>query len=286
MIGQRTHACDGGSVDKAKQSEVVLRILSAIVLAMTALVMTYAGVWPFTLLVVIAGVVTSWEWSRITCNSRKRFCFLALSATTIGAALLTATGWPEMAIMLIAAAAFAVVLLATRSADLTWLSPGAFLVGLPTIALVWLRQAPEYGWWSIFFIFAVVWATDSAAYFSGRLIGGAKLAPHISPNKTWSGFCGGLLAAIFVGTLFTMAPVPSAPLTLSVLAAVLSVVAQIGDLAESAIKRRFGTKDASSLIPGHGGLLDRIDGLLFAALAAAGLVLLLQSGPPGQGIFI
>jgi phosphatidate cytidylyltransferase len=117
----------------------------------------------------------------------------------------------------------------------------------------------------VFWLFAVVWATDTAAYISGRLIGGPKLAPRFSPNKTWAGLIGGALAAALVGviaaTLMGDAPMPSMALA----SAGLAVVAQAGDLVESALKRRFGVKDASTLIPGHGGVLDRLDGMLFAA---------------------
>lgn len=290
MIGSKNQSGDDGKISKPKHSEVALRIFSAAVLASIALAATYAGVWPFAILIAFAGVVMSWEWSRIICKSRQDAWFFLLASAAISATFLTSAGWPEVAVFVIVTGALLAGLLASRFAGLKWIAAGILFVGAPSIALVWLRQAahygPDYGWWSILFVFAVVWATDSAAFAAGRLIGGAKLSPKISPNKTWSGFWGGLLAAMVAGGLFALAPVPSSALTLALVAGFLSLAAQIGDLAESALKRKFGTKDASSLIPGHGGLLDRVDGLVFAAIAAAGLSLVLQSGLPGQGIFI
>ncbi|GBF26463.1 phosphatidate cytidylyltransferase [bacterium MnTg02] len=298
MIGPKTQSCDDGKISKPKHSEVSLRFFSAAVLASIALATTYAGGWPFAILIAFAGVVMSWEWSGITCKSHQDAWFFLLASAAISATFLTSSGWPEVAVVVIVTGALLAGLLASRFADLKWIAAGILFVGAPSIALVWLRQAahygpdygadygPDYGWWSILFVFAVVWATDSAAYAAGRLIGGAKLSPKISPNKTWAGFWGGLLAAMVAGGLFALAPVPSSALTLALVAGFLSLAAQIGDLAESALKRKFGTKDASSLIPGHGGLLDRVDGLVFAAIAAAGLSLVLQSGLSGQGIFI
>ena len=289
MIGPKIQLYDDGKISRPKHSEVVLRIFSAVILASIALATTYAGVWPFAILIAVAGVVISWEWSGITCKPRQDTGFLLLACAAISATFLTSAGWPEVAVVVIGAGALLAGFLARRYAELKWLAAGVLFVGAPSIALVWLRQAPDFGpdygpdlgWWSILFIFAVVWVTDSAAFASGRLIGGAKLSPKISPNKTWAGFCGGLLTAMVTGGLFSLAPVPSSALTLALVAGFLSLAAQIGDLAESALKRKFGTKDASSLIPGHGGLLDRVDGLVFAAIAAAGLSLVLQSGLPG-----
>jgi phosphatidate cytidylyltransferase len=130
------------------------------------------------------------------------------------------------------------------------------------------------------FLFAVVWATDVAAYFAGRLIGGAKLCPAISPNKTWSGALAGVLAGTAAGVAVAVfgGIHPIAPII--IVSLLLSVAAQFGDLFESALKRRFGVKDASHAIPGHGGLMDRLDGFIAAALAAA-LIGLARGGIDG-----
>ncbi|WP_343039126.1 phosphatidate cytidylyltransferase [Propylenella binzhouense] len=159
-----------------------------------------------------------------------------------------------------------------------WIALGLLYVGIPTAGLVLLRIGGPEAWIGIVFIFAIVWATDTAAYFGGRTIGGPKLWPRISPNKTWSGAVAGLLAGIVAGAL--VAAASGAPLVAAaVLAAVLSVASQAGDLLESAFKRRFSVKDSGSLIPGHGGVLDRIDGLYGAAAAAWILSLAGFSGP-------
>jgi phosphatidate cytidylyltransferase len=147
---------------------------------------------------------------------------------------------------------------------------GVPYVGLTAIALIWLR-ADAAGFSRVLVLLLIVWATDIAAYLAGRLIGGPKLAPAISPGKTWSGAAGGLVGALVVG--FVASPGVWGLAT----AAVLSVVSQIGDLMESWIKRRYGVKDSGKLIPGHGGLLDRLDGVLTAAPVAA--ILALAAGP-------
>lgn len=142
---------------------------------------------------------------------------------------------------------------------------------LAAFALIWLRADPAAGRANVLFVVVVVWASDIGAYLTGRLIGGARLAPRISPGKTWSGAAGGLLAAVAVGVIAGRLPG-------GVVAAALSVVAQAGDLAESAAKRHAGVKDSGTLIPGHGGLLDRLDGLIAAGPAAALLAFVLGPG--------
>ena len=140
-----------------------------------------------------------------------------------------------------------------------------------------LRRDPEFGLSAILFLFAIVWATDIVAYFAGRTFGGPKLWAAVSPKKTWSGAIGGTLGAIAAGLVTVkLMGVTLAPM-LIVVAFGLSVVAQAGDLLESAVKRYFGAKDASQLIPGHGGLMDRLDGFLTAAAAAA-MVGLIRGG--------
>jgi len=151
---------------------------------------------------------------------------------------------------------------------------GVPYVGLAAAALVWLRFDPDVGQANVLFVVLMVWATDIGAYAVGRLVGGAKLAPSISPGKTWSGAVGGIVAAVAVGVAIGRDTV----LPAICVAAVLSVISQAGDLLESALKRRFGVKDSGKLIPGHGGLLDRLDGLLTAAPAAALLALALGRG--------
>lgn len=203
------------------------RIISAAVMLPMAVAAAWFGDWAFGILVGLAGVLMLWEWQRLP----------ILSAAP--------PAW-------------------TRNRPVWWLVGLLYLVP-PCIALVWLRQQPEHGRHIVFWLFCVVWATDTGAYFAGRGIGGPKLIPSISPNKTWAGLLGGMVAAAIVGGLVgAINPVLPA-FALAGLAGVVAVVSQAGDFTESAMKRAFGVKDASQIIPGHGGVLDRLDGLLFAA---------------------
>jgi phosphatidate cytidylyltransferase len=150
-----------------------------------------------------------------------------------------------------------------------WIALGAGYAGAMLAAPLIIRADDSFGFIAMIFLFAVVWATDVAAYFAGRLIGGPKLWPAVSPNKTWSGAAAGAIAGTAAG--WVVAAVAGIGPIAPIIAAgfVLSVAAQFGDLFESALKRRFGAKDASHAIPGHGGLMDRLDGFLAAAVAAA-----------------
>lgn len=168
-----------------------------------------------------------------------------------------------------------------------WIALGVVYAGVLLLAPILLRRDPAFGFVAIVFVFAIVWATDIVAYFTGRALGGPKLWPAVSPKKTWSGATGGTLGGVAAGVLvvklFGLAVAPM----LVLVALGLSVVAQAGDLLESAIKRHFGAKDASHLIPGHGGLMDRLDGFLTAA-AAAVMVGLLRGGleGPARGLLV
>ena len=181
---------------------------------------------------------------------------LALAATWIGS-------WAF--ILLIAAGAVVAAWEWTRLCgwSLGWTSAGLVYVGLPAAALLWLRgQDRETAFW----VLLVVWATDIAAYAVGRAIGGWRLLPKVSPNKTWAGAIGGIVAAALAGWIVAAGFALSVdPILVAGLSALLALAAQGGDLFESAVKRHFGAKDAGKLIPGHGGLLDRIDGLMAAA---------------------
>jgi phosphatidate cytidylyltransferase len=168
-----------------------------------------------------------------------------------------------------------------------WLAGGVAYAGVLLFAPLILRRDPAFGLTAILFLFAIVWATDIVAYFAGRAIGGPKLWPAVSPKKTWAGALGGTLGGIVAGLLTVKLMGLSVTPTLIVVACILSMVAQGGDLLESSIKRHFGAKDASQLIPGHGGLMDRLDGFL-TAVAAAVMVGLLRGGldGPARGLLI
>jgi len=165
-----------------------------------------------------------------------------------------------------------------------WLTAGAVYAGAAALCPIVLRADADYGLVAIFFLFAVVWTTDIAAYFVGRIFGGPKLWPAVSPKKTWSGALGGLAGAIIAAFVVASFAALSHGAAI-VLAALLSVASQAGDLFESHLKRRFGVKDASHIIPGHGGVMDRLDGFIFAA-ALATLIGLARGGwsAPGRGL--
>ncbi len=166
---------------------------------------------------------------------------------------------------------------ARRPGAVPWYGLGLVYVFVPCIALIWLRNDPSVGLQQIFWIVALVIAADTGAYIAGRSIGGPKLAPRISPNKTWSGLGGAVVSAAAVGAITAVVmDLPSVGTVIAVSGG-LGIVAQAGDLAESAFKRHFGVKDASNIIPGHGGALDRVDGLIAVAAAVAGINVLIGS---------
>ncbi len=251
---------DQGSAPKARPwSDLRLRVLSALVLLPLGLGCLWLGGWVWAALIVLATVGLALEWSALcdaTSASAAAVAILLAIATGLGAA-----GMAAEALLVLVGGTAAVWITGRR----VWLALGVPYVGLTALALVWLRAEPVGGRSEVLFLLLVVWATDIAAYLVGRLVGGPRLAPAISPGKTWSGAAGGLAGALLVGWSAGPAAMP--------LAALLSVVAQAGDLLESGIKRRFGVKDSGRMIPGHGGLFDRLDGVLTAAPAAALLVL-------------
>jgi phosphatidate cytidylyltransferase len=251
------------------------RIVSSLVLAAGALVATIVGGWLFVVVVLVAVVIMAGEWSRLATEvPAPRTLLVAATAAVPAAAILALTaGHPLPAVALLLCGA---VLLAVGGAFALGWQPlraagGALYVGVPSLALVWLRGDVPGGLQHLIWLLLVIWATDICAYLVGRSAGGPKLAPRISPGKTWSGLLGGVAGAGLVGAL--AAHVMGAGYWFAAaVGASLAVVGQAGDLFESALKRHAGVKDSGHLIPGHGGLLDRIDGLVFAAPAFAGMV--------------
>ena len=172
-------------------------------------------------------------------------------------------------------------------ARVDWLAAGVGYAAVLLFAPLILRRDPVLGFAAILFLFAVVWTTDIVAYFAGRALGGPKLWPAVSPKKTWSGAVAGTLGGVMAGILAVkLSGISVAPM-LVLVAGLLSVAAQAGDLIESAVKRHFGAKDAGSIIPGHGGVMDRLDGFLTAAAAAA-MVGLIRGGldTPARGLLV
>ena len=168
-----------------------------------------------------------------------------------------------------------------------WAAGGVVYAGALLLAPALLRGDPDWGLTALLFLFAIVWTTDIFAYFCGRAIGGPLLWPSVSPKKTWSGAVGGLVGGVAAGVAVAYASGIGRLGIVGVMALVLSVLAQAGDLFESAVKRRFGAKDASHLIPGHGGLMDRLDGFLVAALAALLIGMIRQgTAAPARGLLV
>ena len=262
-----------------------MRVASALVLAALA-VAAIASPWSFVLLVVIAGAILAWEWGRLTRRGGFDGPFMIEAVSVAAVAVLVAVGRPDLAFLVLAATAAAIGFTGPASSTPVWNIVGLAYAAVPAWALVWLRADPTLGAVAVLFVFAIAWTTDTASYVAGRLIGGPKLAPEISPKKTWSGFIVGSLVPALIGYAFAVTLVKdSSAWRLSLVGVALALACQAGDLVESAVKRRFGAKDASQLIPGHGGLLDRIDGLLLAAVLA-GLIALRDPANPGRALLI
>ncbi len=276
--------------------DLPLRVVSALVLAPVAIGIAYLGGWIFAAFWGIAAIVVMWEWATLVAGSGRRSVVMTgIVAVALSAALAASSTGASDALRDLRFAAAAIVLVMGMLAlaaiapreRASWLAAGVPYAGAMALAPIVLRSDAEFGFIAMMFVFAVVWATDIAAYFVGRAVGGPKLAPRLSPNKTWSGSIGGLAGAVLAAVLVVhFGGVSSMPAAI-VVAMALSTVAQIGDLAESAIKRRFGVKDASSLIPGHGGLMDRLDGFVAAAVLAC-LIGLAHGGmdAPARGFLI
>ena len=274
---------------KPVSSELVLRINSALVLVALTLALTYAGARTFAALILFAATLMSWEWGRVVRGAGIDLIFALQSAAIIAAGFLTLKSYYASAVALIIGATWLAFRMHRESnfrSDPWWTAAGVYYAGFPAIALIAIRQDPEYGFHAILYLFLVVWSADTGAFFTGRLIGGPKLAPKISPNKTWSGFIGGAVFACFAGTVFALWLGHTSIPAVAGLSIALALVSQGGDLGESFIKRFFGVKDSSGLIPGHGGVLDRLDGLVFAAIGAGLIAAAADPLKPGRALLV
>ena len=263
-------------------SNLVTRIVSAVVLAPLFLAVVWYGGWLFLVVIAIAGLLILDEWSRIT-RSRD---FVALFAAFGLVAAVAGVWWSSnfYAAMFIIDTVIIVGLLSLLSGRPPWIALGVLYAGLPTVAFGALRLG-ENGLWAVAVIVALTWATDIAAYFVGRTLGGPKLWPAVSPKKTWSGAIGGLAGGALAAWIVSMISGIGTPLLVALVALPLSVASQLGDLAESSLKRHFGVKDSGTLIPGHGGIMDRVDGLLAATVAAYAIGLVASGGgDPSLGL--
>lgn len=267
---------------RTRFSELSKRLLSGTVFAAAALGLAYAGPLPFAVLVLALALVMSWEWAHVVRGVSLDLTLIIHGLAAVAAIALTTFGLAALGIAVLIIGAIIVAALEFGERPIVS-ALGVFYVGLPSVALLWLRSSEPMGFLAVLFIVVIVAATDTAAFAAGRLIGGPRLAVRISPNKTWSGLAGGLLAATIAGALFALY-VGVSPGALAATSLVLGLIAQAGDLCESALKRAFGVKDVSNLLPGHGGFMDRVDGIVAAAVAAALAALYVDPYMPAQAL--
>ncbi len=256
--------------------EIGLRTASAIVIAPAAILATWAGGPWFLVLMSVAAALLAIEWGLISEPAAPNRIGMAVGVAILAAIFATYSGELGLGLVLLVFGSVCAALFARaiRASTLD-AAYGALYIGWPCVLLVWLRMSPDGLGWAVL-LFAVAWAADIMAYVTGSLVRGPRLWPRFSPNKTWSGFLGGLAAGAVAGAV-AAAWLDLGPLT-AVWGGLLGLIAagatMAGDLWESALKRRYGVKDAGNLIPGHGGLLDRVDGLMFAVVAVAAARLL------------
>jgi len=270
---------------EVRSGALAARVTSALIMAPAVLAATYFGGTVFNAVVVVLGVVLAWEWSRLCGGASYTAVTVVMAAALIagiGANSLGHASWLSLVLPLGlgAVAAFSWYARADRkrrgeraaSSYPLWTAGGYLYITATCLALLRIRGDAVWGLATILWLFAVVWAADSGAYAFGRAIGGPKLAPKISPNKTWAGFLGGTACAGAAGGIVGMLVGAAAAAPLVAAGLCLGVVSHTGDLFESWMKRYFNFKDSGTLIPGHGGLFDRVDGLMAAsvALGAAG----------------
>jgi phosphatidate cytidylyltransferase len=256
-----------------------MRVVAALVLAPVTIAIAWFGGWPWLWLVTAAAGLIYVEWLMIVGAVRERALVTTglLAVAAAGLCLMAGLTAPALGVL----AAGIVVLAALARGQRPWVAGGLVYAGLAMVAAILVRADAEFGFLALVFVLLVVWGADIGGYFAGRAIGGPKLWPRVSPKKTWAGAIGGLAlslaAAVAIAALGFGRLVP-----LLVLGGVLSVVSQLGDLFESAVKRRFGVKDSSQIIPGHGGLMDRLDGFV-AAIVVAAVIGFARGGLDGIG---
>ena len=258
---------------------LVMRIAVAAVLIPLAVAIAYAGGWLWTALVTLAAIGLFVEWLAIVGFAGATRVTVPGVAALAVAGLCFAIGRVDAALIVLAVGFVAVVSIAPERRG--WAAAGFLYAAAAEIASVLVRLDPVKGFAALMFVLLIVWVTDSGGYFAGRGIGGPKLWPRVSPKKTWAGAAGGFAASLAVAVGFAAFDLGKiGPLLM--LSGALSIVSQLGDLFESAVKRRFGVKDSSHIIPGHGGLLDRLDGFV-AAVVVAALFGFLRGGADGVG---
>jgi phosphatidate cytidylyltransferase len=262
--------------------ELRLRILSGIVLALVAVGDTWIGGPGFAILSAVIGLAVWYEWTSMTRIAEgDKGAYVAGWGVQILVAVLIVGGGDAYALPVLVLSSLVAIVWSRFHGRGWWLPGGVFYAGLTTISLATIRGDTDYGFVAMLFVFAVVWATDILAFFIGRAIGGPKLAPRISPGKTWSGAIGGAVSGVIAGTAVFAAFFSLDGPRIPTIALVLSIASQCGDLFQSYVKRRCGVKDSGRIIPGHGGVWDRVDGLVVACFVA--LLIALGEAVSGNG---
>ena len=271
---------DGGrgtdaGLQESRAHNLVLRVASAAVLGPAILALTYIGGWPFLALCFLAALGILYEWTCLTVGRAEPRILLPGAIGLFAAAFFAGAALPNEAIAVTVVGAVAAALVSStaghgiaRFRTGSWAASGVIYAAAAFLGPALLRRDPVWGLRALLFLFATVWATDIFAFAFGRVLGGPLLSPSISPKKTWSGSLGGLVGGVAAGLGVAYTSGVGKLGIIGAMALLLSVLAQAGDLLESAIKRRFGAKDTGTLIPGHGGLMDRLDGFLVAAFVA------------------
>jgi phosphatidate cytidylyltransferase len=258
---------------------LLMRVAAALVLAPSAIAIAWAGGWFWTALVTLAAIGLYVEWLMIVGIVRERRVVAAGIVALAASGLCLALGRLELSLAILMLGLFGVVLLPAEKRG--WVAAGFCYAAAAELASVLVRLDSVAGFVALILVLLIVWVTDIGGYFAGRGLGGPKLWPRVSPKKTWAGAIGGFIASLAIAAGFaSLGFGRMGPLLL--LGAVLSIASQLGDLFESAVKRRFGVKDSSQIIPGHGGLLDRLDGFV-AAIVLAALVGVFRGGIDGVG---
>ncbi len=251
-------------------------------MAPVALGAAWAGGWWFAALIFLVGFYATLEWNRMTRSAHAAYTVINAASLALAALALQDVGGAVALAFVVAGALLVAVAALARRAPPGWPAGGLLYLGLAVVALLWLRA--EGGFLLVLWLLLLIWATDTGAYLVGSRVGGPKMAPRISPNKTWSGLIGGCVTAGVVSAIYARfaggeAAAFGYPFAQFLVGFVLAGLSQVGDVAESSIKRRFNVKDSGNLIPGHGGVLDRIDSLVFTApIVALAIVLIRESG--------
>jgi phosphatidate cytidylyltransferase len=260
-------------------TELGARVASAGVLAAVALFATYQGGWLFAFLWLLAGIAVLCEWIAMARLEPRRTLEVVLGAGLAVVAVCRLTPPFTAGVAAFGVAVIAAAILGARARDRLWAAAAFAAATILVLVPAAVRDDPALGIVGVLWMFAVVWTTDIVAYFTGRRFGGPKLWPRVSPKKTWSGFAGGLVAGTAAGVAVPLIATrwgwtqPIAISSIALLSMAASIVGQAGDLAESALKRYFGVKDSGRLIPGHGGVMDRLDAFWAVALLLGPILL-------------